>query len=122
MNNARIYDGNSTVTSGSRKQTLRSGQGSTHGTPTFDHDLTRNKSSLTMTRDDNMQFYQNAQLDPSSFGSQDAEDTQLLSVEVADDSVINNQNILMTTEISEKSFIYKVAGTMVEGLDNTEIS
>ena len=90
MNNARIYDGNSTVTSGSRKQTFGSGSGSMHGTPTFDHSLTRNKSSLTMTRDDNMQFYQNAQLDPSSIGSQEVEDTQLLTGGAADESVINN--------------------------------
>ena len=28
----------------------------------------------------------------------------------------------MATEISEQSLIYKVAGTMLEGLENTEIS
>ena len=50
MNNARIYDGDSTVTSGSRSRNTEGG--SIHDTATFDRSITRNKSSLTMTKDD----------------------------------------------------------------------
>ena len=52
MNNARIYSGNSTVTSGSRGRPTTGG--SMADTATFDQSLSRNKSSLTMTRDDKL--------------------------------------------------------------------
>ena len=45
-----------------------------------------------------------------------------LTASVEDSTISNNHDILMTTVVSEGSLIYKVAGTMLEGKENTELS